>query len=604
MALTRIQAQNINDGAITTVKLSSNTTAAFANSASFADFASSLAPKVTTVNVANSSFAVLDDTAVNVGGGYIVVTGTNFQSGVTVLIDTTPASAVTRVSDTTLRVQVPAKAAASYNLYVVNPDGGTGIRVSGVTYSGTPTWVTSSPLDNQANNIAFNLNFSATSATAYAVANGSSLPAGTSLLANGYFYGTVTIGSETIYSFNVVATDAELQDSSKTFGLTVTVPIPRLLYATGDLSYGSTGGYNDTHYGTFTTPTQIISTTDWADVSTARNSVFGVKKNGTLWVWGKNGTGQLGLNFASSEAAAPYGVSSPTQVGSGTNWYKTFPNSNQTQYLNTLAIKTDGTLWAWGSASTGQHGIPDQLVNKSSPVQVGTDTNWSDVLLLADTATLAIRTNGTLWAWGFNSYGVMGLNQATNYSVFSPVQVGALTNWSKFLKSQAGNTYASKAIKTDGTLWTIGGVGPSVINQSNSAAKSSPVQYGTDTDWADGAMVGDFYAVTAIKTNGTMWHLGATNAFHGISGLNERVEKSSPVQIGTNSNWSKIFADRYSFFATTTNGSLYSWGRNDGGVLGLGDTIGRSSPTQVGSSTGWVSVSGGLLRTIMLRDQV
>jgi len=128
---------------------SSLATAAFAQANTVTSTAAaitiSLAPKIASVNVANSAFTVLDDTAVNVGGGYIVVTGENFAANATVLVDTTQASAVTRISSTELRVQVPAKSAATYNLYVVNSDGGTGIRVNGVTYSSNPTWVTASP---------------------------------------------------------------------------------------------------------------------------------------------------------------------------------------------------------------------------------------------------------------------------------------------------------------------------------------------------------------------------------------------------------------------------------------------------------------------------
>jgi len=174
---TKILGTQITAGTIETTQLSNTATATLVKT---------LAPKVLYANVASNTFTVLDDTAVNVGGGYIVVTGAEFQSGATVLIDTTPASAVTYVNSTTLQVQVPTKSAASYNLYVVNPDGGVGIKVNGVTYSSDPTWVTSSPLSNQTANTAFNVTLSATGATSYSVAAGSTLPAGTTLAANGF----------------------------------------------------------------------------------------------------------------------------------------------------------------------------------------------------------------------------------------------------------------------------------------------------------------------------------------------------------------------------------------------------------------------------------
>jgi hypothetical protein len=216
---------------ITSTNIAENTVAGYAE---FANIANSLAPKITSIAITSNTYSVLDDAAVNVGGGYIVVTGSNFQSGATILIDTTPATSVSYINDTTLRAQVPAKSAASYNFYVVNPDGGTGIKVAGITYSGIPTWVTASPLDTQLANTAFAVTLSATGASSYSVAAGSTLPDGTTLAANGYFSGTVSIGAQTTYTFSIVATDSELQDSSKTFQVTVTVdpPDPYFNYTT------------------------------------------------------------------------------------------------------------------------------------------------------------------------------------------------------------------------------------------------------------------------------------------------------------------------------------------------------------------------------------
>jgi len=210
-----------------------------------ATFAKSLEPKIQYANVASNTYTVLDDTAVNVGGGYIVVTGAEFQSGATILIDTTPASSVTYVNSTTLRAQVPAKSAASYNLYVVNPDGGIGIKPAGITYSGFPTWVTTSPLANVQSNTAFSNTFSATGATSYA--NTTVLPTGFTLLANGYYYGNISVGLATTYSFDIAAIDSELQDSTKTFSLTATLApsistIEYLVVAGGGGGGGANGG--------------------------------------------------------------------------------------------------------------------------------------------------------------------------------------------------------------------------------------------------------------------------------------------------------------------------------------------------------------------------
>ena len=179
---TKILGNQITSYTIETEQLSNTATAAFAKT---------LAPKILYANVASNTYSVLDDTAVNVGGGFIVITGAEFQSGATVLIDTVAAASVTYVNSTTLRAQVPARSAASYNLYVVNPDGGTGLKVAGITYSGFPAWNTASGLANGTSDVAFSVPLSANSDSTIIYSNTTSLPAGTTLLANGYFYGNV-----------------------------------------------------------------------------------------------------------------------------------------------------------------------------------------------------------------------------------------------------------------------------------------------------------------------------------------------------------------------------------------------------------------------------
>jgi hypothetical protein len=237
MPFTKITSTNISDFAINTQQLSNTATAAFAKT---------LAPKILYANVASNTYTVLDDTAVNVGGGFIVVTGSEFQSGATVLIDTVAASAVTYVNSNTLRVQVPARSAASYNLYVINPDGGVGLKVAGISYSGTPTWVTTSPLANVSSNTIFTGTFSATDAVSYA--NTTILPTGFNLLANGYYFGNISIAeSSTTYSFNIQAVDAELQESDRTFSLTATNIPPT--YSLDYLVVAGGGGGSGTQSG-------------------------------------------------------------------------------------------------------------------------------------------------------------------------------------------------------------------------------------------------------------------------------------------------------------------------------------------------------------------
>lgn len=181
---------------------------------------------VSNVSVTDSSYNILNDTPnISTSGGYIKLTGRGFVSGCVVYVGGTPATSTTFISSTEVRAQIAAATSNTLMVYVVNPDGSTGIKLNSLVFSGTPTWVTGETLSTQLSDTAFSINFSATSdsaITAYTVDTGSSLPPGTTLYANGLFTGTVTgISSDTTYSFSVVATDTENQDTSRTFSVTV-----------------------------------------------------------------------------------------------------------------------------------------------------------------------------------------------------------------------------------------------------------------------------------------------------------------------------------------------------------------------------------------------
>jgi hypothetical protein len=178
---------------------------------------------ISNIQVTDSSYTVLDDTAVDTAGGYIKITGSGFAAGCSVLINQTPVTSVTFISSTEVRAQLPATTAGTYIVYLVNTSGDVAIRVNGVTFSATPTWSTGSSLAGIINT-AISIQLSASGAATYSLQAGSSLPSGVTLSNVGLISGTVTgISSETIYNFTVVATDTELQDSPRSFALTIIV---------------------------------------------------------------------------------------------------------------------------------------------------------------------------------------------------------------------------------------------------------------------------------------------------------------------------------------------------------------------------------------------
>jgi alpha-tubulin suppressor-like RCC1 family protein len=317
-------------------------------------------------------------------------------------------------------------------------------------------------------------------------------------------------------------------------------------------------------------PVQVNAIATWGYLTKGSSSVgMATKNDGTMWSWGNNTDGKLGQNDRVNR-------SSPTQVGALTNWSKVAVGVNAS-----YAIKTDGTLWAWGKNEWGQLGQNDR-VYRSSPVQVGADTIWASVEA-GSANVFAIKTNGTLWSWGYGGSGALGQGGTIDRS--SPVQVGALTNWSKL--GILNNTTFS--IKTNGTLWSWGGnsVGQLAQNLGYSTSLFSPVQVGALTTWSTIGVAPNGYGQLSIKTDGTLWAWGQNS--NGQLGTNNTIYRSSPVQVGLLTTWSILALGTSSCGAIKTDGSMWAWGSNSGGELGQNNTINRSSPVQVGTSTYWTN---------------
>ncbi len=359
------------------------------------------------------------------------------------------------------------------------------------------------------------------------------------------------------------------------------------LWAWGENNVGQLG---DGTTNNNSTPEHIGTDTDWAQVSAEFEHTAAIKTNGTLWAWGDNSTYELGDGTTNNE-------STPEQIGTDTNWAQVSAGA-----YYTVAIKTDGTLWAWGDNGDGQLG-DGTTISESSPEQIGTDTDWKQVSAgYNNFSTVAVKTNGTLWAWGDNSIGELGDGTdvgpdtcPTNDPCSTvPIQIGTDTDWAQV---SAGTSH-TVAVKTDGTLWAWGENNVGQLGDGTTTQQDSPEQIGTDTDWAQ-VSAGAYYTM-AIKTDGTLWAWGY-NAF-GQLGDGTTNNASRPEQIGTDTNWAQASAGQYQTVALKSDHTLWAWGDNSDGQLGDGTLISESSPEQIGTDTDWAQVSAGYDFTMAIGD--
>lgn len=362
------------------------------------------------------------------------------------------------------------------------------------------------------------------------------------------------------------------------------------------LSYAGTFGNNTQSEVRYSHPVQMARGTTgngsgWVKAITNGDSVFGLKSDGSLWAWGYNRHGMLGTSSNNANG------STPTQIGTGYAYLPTTCAKN-----SMAAIKTDGTLWTWGYNDNGQLGH-NNAVHRSTPTQVGSNTNWAKVSV-GYYHMLAIKKDGTLWSWGAGFNGSLGLGShgAPIYRS-SPVQVGVATNWKEIA---AGNA-SSFGIDTSGTMWVWGTNNLGQLGSGDTLTKYDPfnaASWSTNGPWKK---VIAKSIVFAISTNNSLYGAGSGGSALGV-GDTTYIPRSTPTQVGPVGVWSSVdTSDSDSTYNSSAgirvDGTIWAWGA-DGGQVGTlgGFPFTKSIPTQIGSSGQWRSVAAGNTAIIGIHD--
>ena len=359
------------------------------------------------------------------------------------------------------------------------------------------------------------------------------------------------------------------------------------------------GGNADGELGDGTTldraaPVRVGSANDWSSIAASVEYACGVQTDGSLWAWGYNSYGEVGLSAVGA-------VTSPRRIGSLTTWATAGAGPD-----HLVALTSSDTFGSCGSNSYGQTGI-GYADYRTLPEQLGTVGGWATVDAGLSHAA-AIRTDGTLWTWGYNGWGELGLGDVNVPNTNAPTQVGA-DAWTAVSCGDNTDGGFTLGIEADGTLWSWGANDAGQLglgDQGQDTYRLSPTQVGRRSDWvavaaSDG--VGDvgrgLYGAgpfvdfgLALTGSGQLYAWG--NNLHGQLGLGDQTTRLRPVEVPCPDGvWTKVAAGDDYAMAITSNGALYAWGDNTNGQLGLGDTSAESTPTRVGTSSGWLDVACG-----------
>lgn len=334
----------------------------------------------------------------------------------------------------------------------------------------------------------------------------------------------------------------------------------------GQLGDGSTGVNSSS-------PVPVVFLSNIIAIKSGERFSLALRSDGSVWSFGYNADGEVG-DGTTIDRYSPVQVHDTGNVGflSGITAI-----SGGGDYGHSLALKNDGTVWAWGFNSYG--GLGDNTNNtRTSPVQVHGEGNVgflsnTNALAAGDGFSLALKNDSTIFAWGQDNFGQLG--DSTNF-IFGRGTPGPVSELTGITAIGAGTAHAL-AVKNDGTTWSWGYNGYGQLGDSTTNARWTPIKVIGLTGII--AVDGGQHHSLALKNDGTVWAWGY-NSF-GQLGDGTNIDRLTPIQVSSLTSIIAIAAGGGHSLALKNDGTLWTWGRNYFGQLGDGTTINRWSPIQV-----------------------
>ncbi|MCA9691908.1 MAG: hypothetical protein KC636_20065 [Myxococcales bacterium] len=360
--------------------------------------------------------------------------------------------------------------------------------------------------------------------------------------------------------------------------------------ATGALGVMTSGPYED-HY----TPVEFGDDLrnppgfGWSAVEVGATHSCARAGDGALWCWGGGAGGDLGSGFddVSCNLSDPSACTrtAPRKVDGGGTW-----GAFSAGGAGTCAIRPSGALWCWGDGALDEEAA-------YAPAQVGAATSWSSVTV-AEAHRCGLQSPGTLWCWGSNQRGQIGDGQGgPGVVVADPAQIGAADDWTKIAKGFSHTC----AIRQPGTLWCWGandrgqlGVGTAGSEYLDpSADEHSPTQVGVASDWVD--VCGGRYHSCGVRQGGELLCWGDNaNGLLGNGAIDASIA-DAPQQVGAETDWQEVACGETIACARKADGSVRCWGSNYNGGVGAGELMTETfgAPTLVVDLEGAVALSSG-----------